>query len=99
MRDNQEKEKVRSQSKPGNGNCWKKGITISEEFNLSCEKTRGPSIGKLEIKSLSKPLMLSKYNNVIQSQNNEGLNTRSYRDVELSKYTLPNEKKINNNVS
>lgn len=64
-RQEREKEEKRSQSKPGSGNCWKKGITISNEFNLLTENPGRRELNrsgyKGEIKSLYKPLVLNKF--------------------------------------
>lgn len=61
MRENKEKEMQRSKSKPGSGKCWKKGITISEEFHLATEQN---SINRssTNIRALNKPIVLNKFN-------------------------------------
>lgn len=61
LREAKEKEQYHNQNKPGSGNCWKKGITISEEFNLTTKKNKHPPIGHSDIKSLQMPLVLDKY--------------------------------------
>lgn len=69
LRTSKEEENKRSLSKPGSGNCWKKGITISNSFNLLTEdrSTNGnrrdfKKYG-IDLKSLNKPMVLSKFKN------------------------------------
>lgn len=76
------KEEERSKSKPGSGRCWKKGITITEEFNLTTENNRHPGINCSEIKALKKPILLNKFNVENNYQpGNQRLLARSYTDL------------------
>jgi hypothetical protein len=84
-------------NKPGTGNCWKKGITVSEEFNLYTENNKHPNIGHSEIKSLQKPILLNKYNlNNNYQPGDQRLNTKSYNQLETEVLTTQ-DKNVNRN--
>lgn len=99
LRATQEEERKRSKSKPGSGNCWKKGITISEAFNFNTEKKQRTVGNQTSIKSLNKPIMLNKYN--VNNNYNPGdhrLHTKNYNELETevmkSQEICHNENKV-----
>lgn len=58
----QKNEDIVINNKPGTGNCWKKGITLNNEFNLRTEKRHILHNQNYDdIKSLNMPIMLNKF--------------------------------------
>ena len=91
-KDDKDKEEKRSKSKPGSGNCWKKGITISQEFNLLTENSNrkeNKQYLKSQIKSLQMPIELNKFTN---HRNTESNYNQSVQFTQTSNRNEPKQK-------